>query len=526
MALPIRQLNSQVSYLADGVTTVWDLSLSGGYIDKAHVFAEKFHIATGVITDLPLSGGSWIGDYQLSITPPVPVGYEVTLYRNTPKDIPLVNFADKANLTEAALDLNARQAIFVAAESSDQLAVSIDAIANIVNYVDVAAASAAAAQASQTAAANSATAAAGSATASATSASQSATSATASGNSATASATSATQAQGYASAASGSATAAGSSAGSASGSASAAATSATNSANSATAAATSATNASNSATAASGSASTASTQATNASNSATAASGSASAASTSATNAANSASAAAASAASIAGGPVASFNTRTGAVTLTKADVTGTGLAKADIALGNVANIAQVERGTGIGQLAGNIVKLGYDGSGGLKATVDSTDFGIIAFTGSPALIGNPTATTQAVSDNSTRIANTSWVRSAMSNIASAAGCVLVAGTTGYFKFPNYLGGWIIQWGTTVATTNASSALSITYPIAFSSGVWTALVGNGDSGAQLGSPLISSGGMGGSSMTVVWSNGSGGVGNGISVRTNWIVLGN
>jgi len=66
-----------------------------------------------------------------------------------------------------------------------------------------------------------------------------------------------------------------------------------------------------------------------------------------------------------AGGGVTSFNTRAGAVTLTKADVTATGLAAADVSAAPLA---------------------------------------------SPALTGNPTAPTQAANNNSTRLATTAYV--------------------------------------------------------------------------------------------------------------------
>lgn len=110
------------------------------------------------------------------------------------------------------------------------------------------------------------------------------------------------------------------------------------------------------ATAAATSAGTASTAATNAGNSATAAAGSASAASgsassasTSATNANNSAVAAAASAASIAGGPVASYNGRTGIVVPIIAD-------KIPLAINNVDNTSDVNKPVSTAQAAADLV--------------------------------------------------------------------------------------------------------------------------------------------------------------------------
>lgn len=227
-------------------------------------------------------------------------------------------------------------------------------------------------------------------------------------------------------------------------------------------------------------------------------------AATSEDNAADSAADAAASAASIAGGPVASFNTRTGIVTLTKADVTGTGLAKSDIALGNVDNTSDANKPV---------------------STAAQTALDLKADLASPALTGNPTATTQADSDNSTRLSTTAWIRSAMLNIASTAGLAVVGNSPGYIKFPSWLGGIIIQWGSHVATTNASSAISASYALTFPNSVSMGVVSNGDTGATLSHPGISSGGLGLSSMTVVWSSGAAGIGGGISTRTNFIVIG-
>lgn len=68
--------------------------------------------------------------------------------------------------------------------------------------------------------------------------------------------------------------------------------------------------------------------------------------------------------------------------------------------------------------------------------------------------------------DNSVKPASTSWVRGAMLNIATAAGFSVSFGTNGYVKFPSWLGGVIIQWGSipsaASATTNAS--FPITFP--------------------------------------------------------------
>lgn len=130
MADPIRQLLSQTSYMADGVNTVWNFSFSGGYLDKSHVKARYLDSAS-VLQSIAVTSGMFTGPYQLTISPAVPAGRELTIYRDTPKNMPLVDFADKAVLTEASLDLNAKQAVFVAAESSDLLVTTIASTSQI-----------------------------------------------------------------------------------------------------------------------------------------------------------------------------------------------------------------------------------------------------------------------------------------------------------------------------------------------------------------------------------------------------------
>ncbi len=67
--------------------------------------------------------------------------------------------------------------------------------------------------------------------------------------------------------------------------------------------------------------------------------------------------------------------------------------------------------------------------------------------------------------DNSSKAASTSWVRGAMSAIATAAGFAASFAANGYVKFPSWLGGLIVQWGTVSAGANAATA--VTFPLAF-----------------------------------------------------------
>ena len=160
MPTPSRQLLSRTIYDTDGVTVNWDFSFSGGYLDRGHVKAYV-DLPTGERTELTVTAGMFTGPYQLAITPAILTGRKLTIYRDTPKDLPLVDFTDGAGFSEVSLDITAKQAVFVSAESVDTLNTSS-------NYE--ASAAATAAYASQLAAAASALAAQAQATAAAASA--------------------------------------------------------------------------------------------------------------------------------------------------------------------------------------------------------------------------------------------------------------------------------------------------------------------------------------------------------------------
>lgn len=261
----ILQLNSQNHWLSDGVQTSWNFNFAGGYINKSHV--KVYHQSpAGVRTDIVIDVDTdFIGPYQI-VLPVVTAGHTLVIYRDTPKNVPLVDFADGANIDEVSLDIVAQQGVFVAAETADFLGAT--SVGDIIDLVQQAADSSNQAIASAAAAATSATSSAGSAatasdaSSTAVSAASDATisataangSAGAAASSATTAGTAATSASGFATAASGSAASAVSSASAASGSSTAAAGSATAASGSATAAAGSATSASNSAIAAAASA--------------------------------------------------------------------------------------------------------------------------------------------------------------------------------------------------------------------------------------------------------------------------------
>lgn len=99
----------------DGTQTNFEISFVGGYISKNHVKAYlRIGNAEPVVTAL-----EWQGDNTVRVVPAPPLGSTLVVYRDTPKDKPLADFSNGAVLTEASLDLNAKQAVFIAAEARD-----------------------------------------------------------------------------------------------------------------------------------------------------------------------------------------------------------------------------------------------------------------------------------------------------------------------------------------------------------------------------------------------------------------------
>lgn len=146
-----------------------------------------------------------------------------------------------------------------------------------------------------------------------------------------------------------------------------------------------------------------------------------------------------------------------------------------------------------------------------------------------PVLTGDPQAPTPAVIDNDTSIATTAWVRSAMSNIASAAGFASSFGTTSYIKFPSWLGSWVVQWGVTSGTTVASN-IAITFPLSFPTACRSALCVSGSSSTTLALPITTAMSATGCTAVFVTPAAGGGGGNtgvgAVSVVVNWVALGN
>lgn len=112
MADPLFSVNE---YPTDGVQTNWEVNFAGGYISQEHVTVRFFNSAG----DLSEPTFTWIGPFSISITPALEAGGKIRIYRTTPANEPLVNFSDGSVINEATLDLNAKQAVFLAAEVRD-----------------------------------------------------------------------------------------------------------------------------------------------------------------------------------------------------------------------------------------------------------------------------------------------------------------------------------------------------------------------------------------------------------------------
>jgi hypothetical protein len=120
MSTVIQQLYSRTVWLADGVTTVWNFTFTGGYIAPEHITAYYQSLPTGDIEPIAINlATDLIGPNQLRVIPAVPAGVRFTIARVTPRDVPLVNFEDGGDITEYSLDTNAKQAVFIAAEALD-----------------------------------------------------------------------------------------------------------------------------------------------------------------------------------------------------------------------------------------------------------------------------------------------------------------------------------------------------------------------------------------------------------------------
>lgn len=115
-------LNTINRFSGDGVTTDWNINFTGGYLRRAHVKGIVTNSdGTETLRTLTISDpADFIGPNQIRVSPAAAAGEVVVLFRDTPKDLPLVDFSDGSLISEKNLDLIVKQAVFISAEMVDK----------------------------------------------------------------------------------------------------------------------------------------------------------------------------------------------------------------------------------------------------------------------------------------------------------------------------------------------------------------------------------------------------------------------
>jgi Phage T7 tail fibre protein len=132
LATLVQQLYSQNHWDSiDGVQTIWNFTFSGGYIFPDHVKAYYTN-SLDVRVDVIVTPEMLVGEFQLQVIPAIPASAKrFVIYRDTPKDLPLVDFENGAIVIERNLDRVAKQAVFVAAEVLDGADVGVPGLAGL-----------------------------------------------------------------------------------------------------------------------------------------------------------------------------------------------------------------------------------------------------------------------------------------------------------------------------------------------------------------------------------------------------------
>lgn len=116
------------TFPGNGVTTVRNLNFAGGFISRDHIKAYT----TGPDGTITIVTFAWISDTQIDVTPATPTGTTLTVYRDTPKGQPVVDFVDGSIINEPNLDTLAKQSVFTSAEMVDRFGrfalISLDAL--------------------------------------------------------------------------------------------------------------------------------------------------------------------------------------------------------------------------------------------------------------------------------------------------------------------------------------------------------------------------------------------------------------
>lgn len=111
-----KDYHTMVYYPGTGGNT-FEFNFVGGYINRSDIKAYMVKDGTEELTFLGLT---FSGPNTVRTHVPVPVGYTVLIYRDTPKDKPLAAFQDGAVINAINLSRNAEQAIYAIAEIVDK----------------------------------------------------------------------------------------------------------------------------------------------------------------------------------------------------------------------------------------------------------------------------------------------------------------------------------------------------------------------------------------------------------------------
>lgn len=144
--------NSMQEFPGAGTNGPFEFNFAGGTIDPSYVKAYRYDPVSALTYTQTLT---FVGPNQVTTSDVIPVGQFVIVYRDTPKDQPLVNYSEGAVMDEANLDKSNQQAVFIAAEMLDRFdainATSSDAINRSVQALNTANEAIADAEAAQTA---------------------------------------------------------------------------------------------------------------------------------------------------------------------------------------------------------------------------------------------------------------------------------------------------------------------------------------------------------------------------------------
>lgn len=106
-------------FTGDGVTKTFTFAMTGGYLNRAYVFFFT-RPNDDLLNYTPYDDANvtWVGDFTVELSAPVPIGTTFVIVRSTPLS-PLVDFQNTSRITEKNLDTATQQSIHIAAESSD-----------------------------------------------------------------------------------------------------------------------------------------------------------------------------------------------------------------------------------------------------------------------------------------------------------------------------------------------------------------------------------------------------------------------